>query len=282
MGNLDLNKAGAKIERWMLLARKRVAHTLNGGRSGQRFVFVAGAQRSGTNMLMDLLERSTSTDVYHERDARAFQDYVMRDPAVIRKLAQRSKAPVFAIKSLCELDRLPRLMEEFQPSQMVWIVRDYRDMINSALVSFPSLPGSVEKIYHDRNAAGWRSQGMSDDTYGHLRRLYRPGMDVASAVALFWYMRNVLYFESGFDRDARVALTLYEQLVSEPDRELRRVFDFLDLEYSPFVSRHVFASSIRRRQAPTLDPEVDALCAGLLERFQVTRAREAAPEAMKR
>lgn len=272
-----MSKAAQKLERWLLLARKGLAHRLRGG-SGQRFVFVAGAQRSGTNMLMELLERSTMTDVYHERDTRAFQDYVMREPAVIRGLAQRSKAPVFAIKSLCELDRLPMLLGEFQPSQLVWIVRDYRDMINSALVSFPSLPGSVEKIYHDRTAAGWRSQGMSDETFAHIRRLYRPGMDAASAVALFWYLRNVLFFENGFEQDARVALTFYEQLVSEPERELRNVFDFLQLEYSPFVSKHVFASSIRRRAAPALDPAVDALCAGLLERFQAVR-EGAAPRA---
>lgn len=274
-----MSKVSDKLERWLLLARKRLTHTLHTGRNGQRFVFVAGAQRSGTNMLMDLLERSTMTDVYHERDTRAFQDYVMRDPEVIRSLADRSRAPVFAIKSLCELDRLPRLLNEFQPSQLIWIVRDYRDMINSALVSFPSLPGSVEKIYHDRSAAGWRSKGMSDDTYEQIRRLYRPGMDAPSAVALFWYMRNVLFFENGFDRDPRVALTQYEQLVTDPDRELRRVFDFLGLDYSPFVSRHVFASSIRRREAPSLDPAIDALCADLLSRFQVVRDSSEVPRA---
>lgn len=261
-----------KLERWMLLARKSLAHQLMPRRSRQRFVFIAGAQRSGTNMLMDILERSTATDVYHERDRRAFEDYIMRDPEVIRELAARSKAPVFVIKSLCELDRLPRLMQEFQPSQMVWIVRDYRDMINSALVSFPSLPGSVRDIYHDRNASGWRSKGMSDATYEQIRALYHEGMDDGSAVALFWYMRNVLFFENGFDQNSRVALTLYEQLVTEPETELKRVFDFLHLDYSSFISKHIFASSVRRRPAPTLDPKVDALCDALYDRFRQVRS----------
>lgn len=256
----------------MMLARKRSLQTLHRRSSpGQRFVFVAGAQRSGTNMLMDILERSDVTDVYHERDTRAFKDYIMREPAVIRELADRSIAPVFVIKSLCELDRLPPLLRQFQPSQLVWIVRDYRDMVNSALVSFPTLPQSMAKIYTDRTAAGWRSRGLSDETYELIRKLYRPGLDDASAVALFWYMRNVLFFEKGFENASNAALTLYEPLVTEPDRELRRIFQFLNLEYSQFIARQVFASSVRRRPEPAIDPEIDALCSGLHGRFLALR-----------
>lgn len=252
----------------MMLARKRSLQRLHRRSSpGQRFVFVAGAQRSGTNMLMDILERSEVTDVYHERDTRAFKDYIMREPSVIRTLADRSIAPVFVIKSLCELDRLPALLQGFQPSQLVWIVRDYRDMINSALVSFPSLPQSMARIYEDRTAADWRSRGLSDETYDLIRKLYRPGIDDASAVALFWYMRNVLFFEQGFDKAANASLTLYEPLVTEPDQELRMVFQFLNLDYSRFIAQQVFASSVRRRPAPEIDPQIDALCADLHERF---------------
>ncbi len=261
-----------KVARWSMLTRKGLLHSLRGKKhAGQRFVFVAGAQRSGTNMLMDILERSWVTDVYHERDSRAFQDYIMRDPQVIQDLVRRSNAPVFVIKSLCELDRLHELMNQFRPSKMVWIVRDYVDMVNSALVSFPSLPRSMARIYDDRNASDWRSRGMSDETYGLIRELYRPGIDDASAVALFWYMRNVLFFEMGFDRDTNVALTLYDALVTEPNEELRSVFEFLGLEYSSYVSRHVFASSIRRKPPPGIDPAIDKLCAQLLERFETLR-----------
>lgn len=265
-------RAQRKLGRWYLLTRKRLLHAIPRNSSiAQRFVFVAGAQRSGTNMLMDILERSDATDVYHERDTRAFKDYVMRQPKVIRKLAENSRAPVFVIKSLCELDRLPALMEEFAPSRLVWIVRDYRDMINSALVSFPSLPRSMAQIYADRTAADWRSRGLSDATYGIIRKLYRPGIDDASAVALFWYMRNVLFFENRFDRMPNSALTLYEPLVTEPDQELRRIFEFLELEYSRSISRHVFASSIRRRPAPAIDPEIDAVCTELHGQFVALR-----------
>lgn len=45
-------------------------------------VFVAGMHRSGTNMLMEVLDWNGLTDVYHEADLRAFTPgYEMRDTA---------------------------------------------------------------------------------------------------------------------------------------------------------------------------------------------------------
>ena len=38
----------------------------------QQHVFVAGMQRSGTNLLMDVLDASHATQVFHETDPRAF------------------------------------------------------------------------------------------------------------------------------------------------------------------------------------------------------------------
>ena len=76
-------------------------------------VFVAGQQRSGTNMLMEVLEWSPYTDVYHETDPRAFTPgYEMRETAVIQDLARASRAPFFIVKSLCELDRLRSLLDD--------------------------------------------------------------------------------------------------------------------------------------------------------------------------
>ena len=42
-------------------------------------VFVAGMQRSGTNLLMDVLDASAATQVFHETDPRAFERYVVID-----------------------------------------------------------------------------------------------------------------------------------------------------------------------------------------------------------
>ena len=71
-------------------------------------VFVAGQQRSGTNMLMDVLDRHWRTDVFHETDTRAFERYQMRDIDTIRTLVGRSRASHVVIKALVRVAAIAR------------------------------------------------------------------------------------------------------------------------------------------------------------------------------
>lgn len=231
------------------------------------YVFVAGMQRSGTNMVMDVLERSLGTDVYHENDPRAFERYEMRDPAVIRQLANASRAPFFVIKALCELDLMPGLMQAFSPAKALWILRDVEDVVNSATRSFRNFPAQVGRIAQDRNAAQWRGRGMSEETHALVRSLYHPDMNEPTAAALTWYFRNILFFENGFDRDPRVRLVRYERLVTEPQAQFGEVFGFLGIPYSARISSIVSARSIRKNPPPPIEPEVRALCEALNGRF---------------
>ena len=235
--------------------------------SPKTHVFVAGVQRSGTNMLMHALERSLATDVYHETDRRAFDSYEMRDRRTIEQLARRSRPPVFVIKALCEGDMLDELLDRLRPSKAVWMLRRYEDCVNSAAVSFKSLPRSVAALVADRNAAGWRGRGMSDRTYDIVRHHYHSGINDASAIALFWYLRNVLFFERGLDRDPRVMIARYETMVHEPDIELRRVCEFIGIRYSPWIARKVVTTSVGRRASPLVEPRIRDLCDALTARF---------------
>jgi hypothetical protein len=273
----DLNKQGlfrkvvarARHEA-MLIAKK--AHQAIHPCGPELHVFVAGMQRSGTNMLMDVLERSLETDLYHESDARAFDNYEMRPLPVIRQLVTASHAPVFIIKALCESDHLKGMLDALPPAKALWLVRDYNDAVSSALVSFGNFVAQVGRIAQDRNADGWRGRGMSDATHALVRSLYTPDMNDATAAALIWYFRNVRYFEQGLHEDARVLLAHYENLVTMPQDEFPRIFAFLGLRYTPYVSGEVFASSIRRREPPAIAAPVRELCAALSARFHAMRA----------
>lgn len=261
-----------RISHDWLLASKRIVHQLRslfgGGKQARKCVFVAGVQRSGTNMMMDVLERSYETDVYHERDTRAFDNYQMRERMVIHQLARRSKAPVFVIKSLCELQDLKSLMDEFSPAKTIWVMRHYEDVVNSMLVSFRHQARQVQRIVSDRKGDGWwLGRGMSDETFGILKELVRPDLDDASAAALQWYLRNTLFFEQGLDTDARVMAVSYEHLVSEPQDQFRKIFGFLGLRYTPHVASTIFATSVKRRVSPAIIQPVRELCDGLNARI---------------
>ena len=137
-------------------------------------VLVAGMQRSGTNLLMDVLDASYATMVFHETDPRAFQNYEMRDRSVIHQLARACPAPFFVLKALCELDQIVSLMQDLHPAKTLWVVRGWRNCVISAVKSFGNFVPQWKRLAHGDGKGDWRGRGMSDATREVLRTLYRP------------------------------------------------------------------------------------------------------------
>jgi hypothetical protein len=231
-------------------------------------VFVAGMQRSGTNLLMDVLDASVETQVFHETDPRAFEQYEMRDLAVIQQLARKCPAPVFVIKALCELDRIKSLMDTFTPAKTLWVVRDWRDSVNSAIKSFPNFVPQWQRLAHGY-AKDWRGRGMSPATRELLAALYHPDASEAEGAAIMWFYRNALFFEQQLAADPRVRVVFYEDLVQKPMGEVAAVYEFLGLPgFSAAVARRIHARSVKHRCPPDISPAVFALCDDLLTRFR--------------
>lgn len=232
-------------------------------------VFVAGLQRSGTNMLMEVLEWSPYTDVYHETDRRAFNAvYEMREPAVIHALAHVSRAPFFIVKSLCELDRLGDLLDGFAPAKAVWIVRHYHDSTNSAVRSFGNFVQQMRRLAQNKDSDAWRGRGMSDATQALLRRVADLDPSEHDGAAMMWYYRNVLFFEQALHQDRRVALLRYEDWVRQPEGKLDSLCRFIGVpDCGPWMTRYIHGASVRKIQPPVLLPEVEAACAALMARF---------------
>jgi hypothetical protein len=192
----------------------------------------------------------------------------MRPPPVIRALVADAPARTVVVKALCELQDLGRLLDDFAPAKAIWVVRRYEDMVNSHMKKWRGCPARLGAMVADPAAGGWRGRGMSEAARAVLARHHRTGMSDASAVALFWYLRNVLFFEQGFESDPRVIGVRYESLVREPEAQFRRLFAFLDLPYERRVAKGLFASSVGRDPSPAIAPDIRRLCDELVERFE--------------
>jgi len=247
---------------------KDVNHRLHARPAHRRHVFVAGVQRSGTNLLMQVLDRVWDTDVYHETDPRAFDRYEMRPQPVIDALIDRSRAPVFVIKSLCELQDLDGLMKRHPPAQTLWMLRGYEDVARSMLASFGNFVRQAHRLAENRESADWRGRGMSDATQTVLREAVANGLDEASAAALMWYYRNVLFFEQGFAVNSDVRVVRYEALLAEPRLECGRIADFLGLPLSPKAVAAISPGSGRPAGDLPISPLVRRYCDDLMRRFE--------------
>lgn len=242
---------------------------LRAARSGvRRVVIVAGVQRSGTNMLMEILEASPTTDVFHERDPRLYDDYHMRGDEVVERLVAASPHPVFIMKALLEPERVSGLMDRFGPARCFWVFRHFDDVVNSNMKSWPRGRNRLDQVMHDPANGGWRVGGMTAETLARLRGLYRSDLNNATAQAIFYWYRNKLLFDLGLVDDPRVMVIDYDRMVQEPASELPAIAATAGVPLTRRMLGIPHPHSIRKREAPDIAPEVRALCDEMYARLK--------------
>jgi len=235
--------------------------------------FIAGVQRSGTNMLSEVLERSFETQVFRESDARAFTNFELRDRARLETLVRKSPAECVVLKALCDLHRLASLLDAFPGSRAIWVVRRMEDMVNSHLrARFARVcDRRMRNIAQDPDSEAWRGRGLGEETLALLRQHADDALTHESAVALFWFVRNRLYFDQGLDGDDRVRVMFYEAFVQDPKRYGAAMLQWAGVQPTNFALKKVTPSSIGRYDSPSIDPDIAERCSALYTRF----AREA-------
>jgi hypothetical protein len=278
-----VRRAGAWCGDRLLTAVSRVRPTTP--------VFVWGCHRSGTTMLLRLMKSSPWCTVYHENNERAMrEDSRIRDEAVLRDLI-RSEPRVFPVfKPLNDAQHASSQLAIHPRSRGLWIYREYGDVVNSMVVKWGASQTATYTAIASGNWDGGAydpevqrdarifSEGMSEGTLSDIAGLVKPDMTPEEGGALHWYSRNRLYFELGLDRDPRVELVKYEDVVRDPDRFLRRAFDFVGCGYRSEWAASVFRTSVKKKDPPVLRDEYRDLCRTLLDRLDTEYRRRVVSE----
>jgi hypothetical protein len=138
--------------------------------------------------------------------------------------------------------------------------------------SFPGRATEVREIARNRSYDRWIARGIGDETYALLQSLVHDDITDASAAALIWYFRNVLFFEQAFDQDDRVKLLSYERLVLEPEQTMERTCRAIGISPSRRLTTNVFSNSVRKRRDPDIEPAIREVCDDLSRRLQSVMA----------
>jgi hypothetical protein len=112
----------------------------------------------------------------------------------------------------------------------------------------------------------WQAQGLTDDLLDLIRSFDYSDMLPEAASAIFWYVRNSLFFNAGLESCDRVLPLAYEDLVSDPATRMRGVCKFVGGHFRDSMVRDVHAKSIGLRESK-IPPDIQALCAPLYERL---------------
>jgi hypothetical protein len=222
-------------------------------------VYVVGVQRSGTNMLVRGLERSPEFEVRNENDKAAFDRFRLRPQPVIEELVERSGHRYVLFKPLIDSHRVAELLEGMgtpSPGRAIWAYRSVDGRVRSALAKFGSNNLLVlREIASGRGQGRWQAQGLSDENRRLIESFDYARMSPESAAALFWYVRNDLYFQQGLQARDDVTLVSYDATLADPETNMRALCAFLGFPYHPRLHEHMEVRSPSDLRLD-IDPEI--------------------------
>lgn len=255
-------KRGFRSLRWRLTHERTTSPTTT---------FVVGAQRSGTNMMVYGLGNAAEVKMYNEGDRRAYDGFALKDDDVLRRLVRASRYPHVVFKPLLDSHRLPHLLDLSGmpgPTTAVWAYRDVDGRVRSYLAKFGDTNLRVFAAFARGELPDhWQLGGMNAETKDFVRSLNYDAMSAESGAALFWYVRNKLYFDLGLDDRDDVLVASYNEFLSAPRAQMARLCDFLGITYRPELIAHVEQRAPATRRPLQIDPAVRKRCDDLAGRL---------------
>lgn len=265
------NKLTRFVDRNLLRSQKAVWRLFNDHSPNARPIFILGAQRSGTTILIKCLNRSRELEVHGEGSRLAMHDWRIRDLDTIGDLIVRTKHRGIVFKPLTDSHRAEEFLSLAPNAVAIWMFRIAADRANSSVARFgPTNLEHLSAFVRGEKFDTWQAQGLSEESMSILRRFDYSSMSPHSASGLFWYIRNALFFEQGLDQDSRVMPLAYEDLVTRPADVMRGVAEFTGCTFGPELHNAIHSRSLGRSES-RLAPEVAALCEEMYERLRAAQ-----------
>ncbi len=260
-----LDRVRTALSKWQWRRR-------HGVRPGQAVpVYLAGVQRSGTNMLVRGLEAAPEFEVHNENDRSAFVHYRLRSDRTVADLVNGSRHQYVLFKPLCDSHRVGELLDGLQvarPGRAIWAYRDVDGRVRSALNKFGDVNLRVLKeIASGTGMDRWQAQRLSPANLDLIRSFDYSAMSPETAAALFWYVRNSLFFELGLHERNDTFLSSYDLLVTDPEATMSALCEFIGFPYNPTLTQHIEVRPNSQRPRLSIDPRVRHSCDTLTTRL---------------
>lgn len=247
----------------------------------ETLLFIMGCQRSGTGLLGRILRNDPDSVVFGEFTELNSLDTETRirldPPERVRSYLMKMRAPLVVVKPLVESQNARALFSELENLKVVWLYRDYRDVVASNLKKFGHGNGLDDiRPLMNGETGNWRAENVPQQLKAVVEKHYSEDMSQADAAALFWYVRNSLYFEQALDKEDRVLLIAYHDLVQDTKRVIKRIYDFIARKFpGDYLYREVHKTSIGKGSSVRFSPEIEKLCAELLDRLEAVKRQGA-------
>jgi hypothetical protein len=250
--------------------RRRIYWSLHGAHRGQkRILFVCGAAKSGKTLLCNMLERDMRATVFREESALSGRDgnrLRFKSFSEVAAVFERCPTPIIVAEAKVESQRAAELLRAFPDARVLWVWRHFKGAVAADLRRFSSQRETLLAVVRG-DPTNWRSEGVSPVTREVVCARYSPDLPRPDVAALFWYVRNTLWFDQGLDRSPSAYLVQYEEFCRSPDSVLRHIYDAMGLPMPMLDAGRSIDLSFLETVPLDLRSDTEALCAGLVERL---------------
>jgi hypothetical protein len=122
----------------------------------------------------------------------------------------------------------------------------------------------------------WQIESLSAESAAFIRSFDLNSISAESGAALFWYVRNALYFELGLSRRPDTILANYDDFLSDPRRIAVGLCRFLDVPYRNAMIASIDPRRPSKRPPLPVDPRIRECCSALKERLDAACAAQMA------
>lgn len=257
---------------------KAIYHSFGyAGNQPKTILFIVGCQRSGTTLMTQIFDRDLNAKMYPEVSELTSLDphrQLRLNPLpTVKVTLDKDKAPLIILKPLVESQNILNLLDYFESSRALWLYRNYKDVAASHIKKWGNY-NSINDLSAiiDALPNNWRYENVTDKIRDIVLHYYSEDMDPYDAAALYWFVRNSLYFELQLDTNLKIMICSYEELVLDPSKVMKSLYEFLGFNYPGIqIVSGVHHESVNKGRSVHLSSEIDLLCANLLEKLdQVT------------
>lgn len=224
-------------------------------------------------MLLECLEQSMDFEVLGE-SSKAMVNFRIKSDDYIRNTVLSSHHKFVVFKPLTDSHRARQFLDLLPNSVAIWAFRRVEDRVNSSIAMFGDHNLQVLRgLARGEGLDKWQAQGLSPSDLEFLRRFDYSTMSPHTASALFWYLRNTLYFSQGLQDYSNVLPLAYEDFAANPDETMREICRFVGAEFRPEMVSAVHSQSVGRSES-RLSEETLSLCRPLYNRLhEIQKAR---------
>jgi Sulfotransferase domain len=240
-------------------------------------LFIFGCQRSGTTLITEIFERDfDNTKVYGEFSPLSSNDkkhHIRLNPLHLAKAQiENSRPSLVVLKPLVESQNALQLLDYFDNSKALWAYRHYRDVALSNVERWGLRNGINDlRPIIESQSQNWRAENVSEYTKRIVIKHFSEDMNPYDAAALFWFVRNRLFFEMNLDKNHNVMTCKYDDLIADPLKTISDIYKFVGYIYpANRIPVNIYSDSKGRGENIKLSQPIEILCNDMLNKLELT------------